>query len=910
MRKFLVLVLLALTLQGCKSGFKSGFRNFNAYYNTYFNAKKSYNLGLEKSLNQARRYNTLQPIQIYETPMGAGATDFQNAIEKGANVLRKYKETKWVDNALEIIGKSYFFRREYFNAMQKFEELYISSSDQLLKQRSVYWKGRVLLELQAYNEGVQYLTEQLALLDSEWRGGLEHQVSVVLAEHYIARENWVNALDLLNAHLPFIPGRANKERGFFLMGQLNEILGDSENAFVAYDKVEKYYTIYDLQFEAKKKKAEVARAIGNTDEAYKVFSSMVRDDKNIDFVAELNFELGKTEQDRGNYEVAEKIYLSILRDPLNNPDNITKARVYNGLAEINRFALNNYTLAAAYYDSSAKLKIPPDQLPESYEAPALAQSFGDYARLKKDIYVQDSLLWLGSLSPAAFDSVLITIREQKMAELERQMKEQEEQRNTLVNSGNNTNNNRQQSAARNGFLNIKNPVLIAEAKEQFTAVWGNRPLVDNWRVGVLMQTALASVDEESNDQGIAGNAETEKFSITIDLSRIPFTPQAQDSVLEIIAYQNYEMGNLFFLSLDMPDSAEIYFKKVLKERPKSEVAPVALYSLSELYDINGNPELSLQTAKELVQKFPSTKYADRLVTKYTLERDEVAEVSIETPLQQYLVLNSDQGMPPYQKAEELALLSAQHPTERFSDRAMFEAIEEYILLAREEAGFLDSLNLWSNAHDSWAREKLAFNSLKDSAAAALADTARTLSLSDSVYYSNLVDSSLSEPDFSHLFPYNGQFWDSTRARIQDFNSLFPVSNYRNVVQVWNSEFAVPVKNETPVEPLVQEEDTIPSSGYLSCEDLDQMPVIRGGMDNFNRVLNVPEGTDDQYISFNFFINQRGIVDEYDLASRDITNQRLIQAYRNAIESFVNFEPIMVNGEAQMVECEVEFVIPR
>lgn len=156
MRNLWVSIVIILIISGCGSSFKSNFRDFNAYYNTYYNAKQSYNRGLKKSLEQDRTYNTLLPIRIYETPKGAGAGDFENAIDKGASVLRNYDETKWVDNALEIIGKSYYFRNEYFNAIQKFDELYVNADDIELRQRSVYWKGRVLLELQAYNEAFNF----------------------------------------------------------------------------------------------------------------------------------------------------------------------------------------------------------------------------------------------------------------------------------------------------------------------------------------------------------------------------------------------------------------------------------------------------------------------------------------------------------------------------------------------------------------------------------------------------------------------------------------------------------------------------------------------------------------------------------------------------------------------------------
>lgn len=912
MYRRLIYLLLVISFAGCSSSFKSNFRNFNAYYNTYFNAKKSYQAGLDKSLSQARQYNTLQPIQVYETPLGAGAAEFNNVIEKGANVLRKYKNTKWVDNALEIIGKSYFYRKEYFNAQQKFDELYISSESEEMKQRAVFWKGRVLLELQAHNQGVQYLNEQLSLREGEWRGDLESQVKVVLAEHYVARENWVNALDLLNESLANIPGRANKERGYFLMGQINELLGNPEAAFDAYNRVEKYYAVYELQFEAKKKKAEVARNIGDTDEAFKVFSSMVRDDKNTEFVAELNFELGKTEQDRGNYQEARKIYERILRDPFTKPGNITKARVYNGLAEIYRFDLDNYQMAAAYYDSSARLNIAEDQLPEEYNAKELSVSFGEYSRLKNQIHEQDSLLWLGSLSQEEFDSVLVVMENKLREELEQQRRDQEERRNTLVNVGGaNTNESNNTGNERNGFLNVRNPVLIAEASEQFQAIWGGRPLVDNWRVEQLIVNAVVEDSVLTNGRAQENVGNGEEILVNIDLSRIPFTPQAKDSVREELAFLHYELGNLFFLSLNLPDSSRYYFNKVLDERPESDVAPVVLYSLSELYAIDNEMEKATSLAEQLVKEYPESLYANRMISKFDLERPPSIAVSSRDSYELFLATRIDTALSILQKADSLASLSLQNKNARFADRAMHESITFYIEDAKNDSVFTDSLHTWQRLHYNWKEEQAAFKSDQDSARSWLADTSKVLEKSDSLYYRSLLDSTLTSPDFDRYFPYEGEAWDTIRVRVDQFLEHFRNSTLLGVVQKWDNEFQVPKKTET-----TQEEETpaVPEpiaarEGYLSCDDIDVLPEIRGGMELFNQTLNIPDGVEDEYISFMFYIDQRGVVDDFEHVSES-ENERLITAYINAIESFISFEPILVEGTAQPVSCEIEFSIPE
>ena len=56
--------------------------------------------------------------------------------------------------------------------------------------------------------------------------------------------------------------------------------------------------------------------------------------------------------------------------------------------------------------------------------------------------------------------------------------------------------------------------------------------------------------QNGSDANTAGNTSS-LVNLDIDLSRIPFTISEQDSVKDIIAKLKYELGNLFFLQLEL-----------------------------------------------------------------------------------------------------------------------------------------------------------------------------------------------------------------------------------------------------------------------------------------------------------------------------------------------------------------------
>ena len=198
-------------------------------------------------------------------------------------------------------------------------------------------------------------------------------------------------------------------------------------------------------------------------------------------------------------------------------------------------------------------------------------------------------MYLGSLEPAQFDSVIQEIQRRQQAELERLQQEREDRANTLVNidresnTGPNTNTN-------NGFLNELDQQVSADAAQQFNALWMGRGLTDYWRFESLARNTLEQDSSELEQSNVENAALQLQNRYTIDISGIPFSPADKDSAYERLSTYYHGIGNLFFLNLNDTDSAEYYFSKVWSERPESKVAPVSLYSLAEIAYTNGQIE--------------------------------------------------------------------------------------------------------------------------------------------------------------------------------------------------------------------------------------------------------------------------------------------------------------------------------
>ncbi len=727
-RFIIFLIVLPLLVQGC-TGVKNSWRDFNAYFNTYYNAKTSYERGVELQNQQEITINPERPIRVHPTPRRAGLSDFEHAAEKSGDVIRFHPRSRWVDNSIMMIGKSYFYQQRYFSADQKFVELLATTSDPMLRQEAIFWRGRSALELENYVEGVNYIQSRLFSTEFEWDRRVEADVRLIIAQLLVARGEYEEAVEYIAEALPNIRSRRLEMRAYFLYGQLLESLGYYDEAFAAYDRAtHQSNPNYDLIYYAELKMGIVARKRGDLEWAYEHFSSMSRDDRHFNYIAAIEYEIARTMHDMERYTAAKQRYEQVLRRRNNPPARETQALIFYGMAEIYRDFYLDFNLTAAYFDSSSRQGNNPERLPETFDADLMSRSYGEYSRLQGEVYRLDSLLWLGQLSEAEFDSVIAEVREQKLAEIEQQEREQRRQQMVTVADMEEMGTQADEDTD-NGFLNHKNQQLMMQNRQAFQAFWGARPLVDDWRrmeavrVNIVRQFEEEGEQIDDVDQAIEQAIAPQQQMVEIDLSGIPFSPEEQAETRRMIASHEYEIGNVFFTSLAMPDSAARYYRRVMSRFPDSELAPQAIYSLSELYHSAGDTTQAIQYAMQLVDFYPQTIYAERMAGRYNLDfvREDYVmtrEDSISMAFNEIVAMSQAEN-----RAGELRRFAGTYPESEHAPQALYRAVLDYIEAAREDPQYAYRINDLATVRYIWEQERNEYEVFRDSVRALLADSA-------------------------------------------------------------------------------------------------------------------------------------------------------------------------------------------
>ena len=602
----LALVGLGAATSGCKTGspLHSRYNNFRAYYNTYYNAERSLEEGegaLERSAVTVDR-NRL--VAVFPVTSSAGQSGpFQDAIDKSADLLRERPSSKWADDALLVIGKAYFYQRNFAGAEQKFRETMAAADaigDDRLAGEARFWLGRTYAAANRFEEGVGVLEEGLADEDGDqrWRP----QMQLALGELYARAGRWDEAAEDLRAGAPREGDADVAARAYVLLGQVEEHAGRWDEAVAAYAEALRRRPAYELAYAA-----QVGRALvtgfhaGTPDEGLAAVRAMRSDDKNYDRRGELALVEARLLVAAGQEARALALFRDVLYDEA-LAGQAVRGEAHYRLAEFYRDARGDYVRASAHFDTAATALRAPDLTVRPARGAILdvgdeAQTYRSLAETARQIAAADSLLLLGDLSEEDFEARIADIEAERLRVYREEQRRLQEARTAeefsgsadVIGPGASRNPNsqadrlaQQQAAADAGFLAYRSPPSVQAGLISFEQRWGDRPLVPNWRRRAAIQAGDVASGRGVIDGRAEGGIGPGEGPPPLDLSQVPRTPAKRAELVTELAGLRYELANAFFLSLGRADTAAALYQTILDETPDVPVAVRARYALAEI----------------------------------------------------------------------------------------------------------------------------------------------------------------------------------------------------------------------------------------------------------------------------------------------------------------------------------------
>ena len=637
---FLLALALLFLVAGCSRSSFIGQRydNFTAYYNTFYNAENAYDEGVESIEQENQPIDRDVYLPLFSNPDQVRQVQaFNDAIEKSADILREHPDSKWVDDALLLIGESYFHLQNYVGAEQKFRE--VISLGSRLEGEARFWLARTLIAAGRFEEAQAHLQESLNQedLDRRW----EARLRLAEGELAVKREDWEAAATELEEGLEDLGDNDLAARGYFLLGQVYETLERYDAAVAAYERVTDYNPLYELGFAARFSAVHAQGLHGDPDEALRMLRRMERDDKNYENRAELAYLRGRIYQEQRRADAAFNTYFDLLYESDANTSDIA-GKTYYALGTLHRDLYRDYSLAAAYFDTAAtRLRsgstrgtqsqagsAPPTTAPAAVtDVQEQQRVFSSFRTVMNQISRMDSLLQVGALDDEAFQEFVLDLRKKRAEELAEQRRLQEERQaeeafRTVNNARDPRNPNARgetavAQAGEAGFLFHRDQVRMQQGQVDFVQRWGDRPLVPDWRRIDAISAAQASARGE---EGVAGTdavqpgLNTPQGSMdlpTVDVSDVPRDPQSRTEMRNARAVARYELANVLFLSMNRPDSAATWYRMVIDEDSSRAVAQRAYYALAEVQQALGDTLTAQRLYHTIIERFPRSEFAGR-----------------------------------------------------------------------------------------------------------------------------------------------------------------------------------------------------------------------------------------------------------------------------------------------------------
>ena len=624
----------------------------NTRYNVYYNGDEHYKETL-KAMEQAyeddyTRLLLTHPAEARadnKLPQPSG--DFKRTIEKMQKAIQlhsikkkpakknnsqKEKEFRardefnpFLHNAWMMLGKAQYQNGDFLGAASTF--FYISKHFTWLPEivtEARLWQARsyCAMDWDYEAENVLHLVKEKQLTSNS----LRNLYNLVEANYLIRVDKFAEAVPYLENAAKSAKG-SQKNRLYFLLGQVYARLGKNKEAYAAYDKAGKgASTMYRTKFNARIKRSEVYTG-SNIASEVRSLRSLTRYERNKEFLDQIYYAIGNLYMSRKDTAEAKKNYLLAVEKSTRN--GIDKALAQLALGNI-YFAEQDYVAAQPCYSQAVP------QLPENYP---------DYATLKRrsdvldelgvyagNVELQDSLLTLSKMTPEEQRKVA----ERLVEELKKKEKEEAEAAAREEFMANRPDAGLTDNAAAPNFqMNTDkswyfyNTMTKNAGKTEFQRKWGARRLEDDWRR--RNKTTYAVDDPEDDEEDMAeengepmdstATAEKKKLEdLASDphnpeyyLKQIPSTPAEIQTSNNIIQEGLYNMGVILKDKLEDYPAARREFNELDKRYPDNIYRLDAYYNMYLMAVRDNDTAQAEKWRQQIIADFPDSPYGKAML---------------------------------------------------------------------------------------------------------------------------------------------------------------------------------------------------------------------------------------------------------------------------------------------------------
>ncbi len=572
-------------------------------------------------------FSLILPVYNFGDKTGNKAAQFSdNAIKKASKTIQKHsmffnhKEyCKWIDDAYMMIGKAYFYKKDYPMARRTFEFVIKTYNDNDIKYEAMYWVAMANIQLGDYNRGEPMLDMLLNKINKgEAPAKYEEAVNLAYANSFILQKNFDAAVPYLNRALELNPKVKMKTRVYFILGQIAQKQEDPDKAALMYTQVLKHSSTYEMEFNAKINLAQCYTSKSTEREfIVKKLGKMLKDEKNKDYLDQIYYALAQISlTDKDSIHAIEYLGKSVSTSKTNN---YQKAISALQLADI-YFSFPNYPKAQAYYDST--MQFLPKDFANYNIIKKKTETLTDLVQQLQLISREDSLQALAAMPEELRNAVIERLVANYIAEEVKKKQDAQLKQENQMFAVQEDKTNTSSSQGRWYFYNAN---TLANGFSNFAKKWGRRRSEDNWCLtdkAITMNPAEAPVDTipapPMAGSDTSGREKTEKKSTNPKDKKfysqdIPLTPAKLAVSKKKVSDAYYKAGFIYIEGLNDYGHSIECFETLLQKFPEYPRKAQTYFELYTLYNGLKNEPKSDYYRNLLLTGYPETDYAKLLV---------------------------------------------------------------------------------------------------------------------------------------------------------------------------------------------------------------------------------------------------------------------------------------------------------
>ena len=616
-KNILIIVAVAVAIVSCSTQKNTAgsrfWHSFNARYNTYYNGQVAFTEGnLEKEKNNKDNYTELIPLY----PVGnkasrdIGKSNYQRTVEKMEKAIQRHsikekgkEKNPFLWRAWLLMGKAEFQMGQFEEAAATFSYMArLYQGEPLMSGLARAWLAKCYTEL-GWRYDAEDVIRNMSRDSMDFRAVKDWDYTY--ANYYIREADYQKAIPYLRKAIKHERRKVQRAREWFLLGQIENLIGNQQEAYNAFKRVVRLSPPYELEFNARIAQTEVM-AKNNGKQMISKLKRMARNDNNAEYLDQVYYAIG-------NIYLAQGDTLEAINAYETGNKKATRSGIEKGvlLLTLGNIYWEREKFADAQRCYGEAIGLLDKERKDYQELSQRSKILDELVPYTEGIHLQDSLLALSVMPEAernkAIDRVIDALKkkekEERDAKLEAEADAQQakNQANMPQRQSQRTPTPQPTAQKAGGAWYFYNPTAVSQGKTAFQREWGKRENVDNWRRSNQTVIRMPGAEDEttdsiaSDDLAVGDSIATDSIAAPLDsaaldphkreyyLAQIPFSDEQKAASHEIIKDGLFHGGIILKDKMERLPLSERYLRRLTNDYPDYEHNDEAWYHLWLLY---------------------------------------------------------------------------------------------------------------------------------------------------------------------------------------------------------------------------------------------------------------------------------------------------------------------------------------